>query len=50
MNDAPRRGTLVAVGLNVRHHVVPQPAFVRFGRLEIDGIGVPLELGDLLDA
>ncbi len=48
VDDRPGRGADVAVGMNVGHHVVPQPPLVPFGRREVDVVDVLLQLGDLL--
>ena len=36
MNNAAGRGALIAVSVDVRHHIVPQPAFMGIGGGEID--------------
>ena len=50
VDDRPRRGALVAVGVHVGHHVVPQLALVLLGGVEIDVVRVRPQLGDLLAA
>ena len=40
VNDRPGRGALVAVGVDVGHHVVPQLALVLVGGVEIDVVDV----------
>ena len=43
-------GALVAVGVDVGHHVVPQLALVLFGGVEVDVVDVGPQFGDLLAA
>ena len=43
-------GAMVAVGVDVGHHVVPQLAFVLLGRGEVDVVDVRPQLVDLLAA
>ena len=48
MDDAFGCWALIAVGVDVGHHVVPQAPFVGFGGGEIDFVDVLLEFRDLL--
>ena len=48
MDNCSGVGALVAVGVNVGHHVMPQPALVPLGCLEVDVVQVGPELLDLL--
>src|SRR5436190_21442987 len=48
MNDWPRRGTLVAVCMNMRHYIVPKFSFVLLGGVEVDVVGVCPQFSDLL--
>ena len=50
MNDAAGRGALIAVSVDVRHHIVPQPAFMGIGGGEIDVLNVLAQLVDLRGA
>ena len=50
VDDRPRRGADVAVGVDVGHHVVPQPPFVGGRGVEVDVVDVGPQLGDLLAA
>ena len=47
VDDRPGLRADVAIGMDVGHHVVPQPPLVPFGRREIDRIDVLPQLGDL---
>ena len=47
VDDRPGLGALVAVGVDVGHHVVPQLSLVLGGRLEVDVVDVAAELLDL---
>ena len=48
VDDRPRGGANVAVGVHVRHHIVPEAAFVAVGSGKVDVVDVGLQLGDLL--
>ena len=48
VDDRPGRGALVAVGIDVRHHVVPQLVLVLGGRGEVDVVDVGPQRGELL--
>ena len=47
VDDAARLRTLGAVGMDVRHDVVPQNFFLRLGHLEVDVLDVRPQLLDL---
>jgi len=40
MNDPARRRALITVGMDVRHHIVPQAPLVGLGRPEIDRVDI----------
>ena len=46
MNEGARRRRLVAEVVNVGHHVVPQPALVLSGFVEVGVVQVRAELRD----
>ena len=48
VNDRLCLGALHAVGVNVRHHVVPHLLFALLSDLVVDIVPVRLQLGDLL--
>ena len=48
MNESARRRRDVAERVDVRHHVVPKPSFVRRDRLEVDIVEVRAHLRDAL--
>src|SRR5262245_42592035 len=41
MDDPARRWTLIAVGMDVRHHIVPQPPLMRLSRRKVDRVDIP---------
>ena len=47
VDDRPRRRGGVAEGMDVGHHVVPEPALVGARRLEVDVVDLRAQLGDL---
>jgi len=48
VDDRPRHGRCIAQGMDVRHHIVSEPALVTLGGVEVDRLNLAAQRRDLL--